>query len=590
MKKLLILLFIPSLLFGQRTITDSVYLKPTQSSAGKWLSSKTDLGGASLKRIDTINRKKVATRKMVDSLIGLATTGKISFIGSCDASGNTWPSTGLGGGAIKKGDWWAITTGGTLGGVTVTTDNQIYALSDAPGQTASNWDIIGSTTIIPIGRTSGDVGSGFLIYSGATRTPGNLYGNTQYNYPTNTIKQLSFDGNFIATSLYAGLQSGMAVGSYKLYSYSDENNEQVRFNNTGSGTSHATLSVNANSNIGQLINLGSSNTTKFLSGYTGSSEKWNINYTGKGTFNGGILSTGVPLDSSYINFKGYGNVNLGESAGRLTLSSKNFNTNLGFNAGKSNKYGEYNTYIGSYVFGYKSRSHMLMIDSYADTITPFIAGNTTNGIDTLRINARTRIGVGLNYAEFNNGAITGQSTTYNAGYFTSTGAVSLYVNNGASNLNHIADFALNGTNKASINSDGLGTFNGGLVSLGNVYLSNLGTAGSGTTLVIDGSNKVIPLSSSRRFKYDISKFKINSAKIFDLVPYQYKYKESKVEEFGYMAEDVYKILPELVNLDKEGNPYSLKDYRFVILLTEEVKKQKKQIDDLTKRIEKLEKK
>lgn len=61
--------------------------------------------------------------------------------GNYDASGNVWPSSGGSGtaGAVLKGDVWRISVAGTLGGNAVDVGDSIRALTDAPGQTASNW-------------------------------------------------------------------------------------------------------------------------------------------------------------------------------------------------------------------------------------------------------------------------------------------------------------------------------------------------------------------------------------------------------------------------------------------------------------------
>lgn len=65
------------------------------------------------------------------------------FRGGYDASGNTYPSTGGSGvsGTIVAGDFWQITTGGTLGTTVVNIGTTIIALGDNPGQTNVNWSI-----------------------------------------------------------------------------------------------------------------------------------------------------------------------------------------------------------------------------------------------------------------------------------------------------------------------------------------------------------------------------------------------------------------------------------------------------------------
>ena len=104
------------------------------------------LGGASLSTDGTFAANsdlKVPTEKAVKTYVDAATTGLWDDRGNFDASGNVFPSTGGSGtaGAILKGDVWTISVAGTLGGVAVGVGDFVRALTDAPGQTSSNWAI-----------------------------------------------------------------------------------------------------------------------------------------------------------------------------------------------------------------------------------------------------------------------------------------------------------------------------------------------------------------------------------------------------------------------------------------------------------------
>lgn len=76
---------------------------------------------------------------------GWARVGNVSaassFRGEYDASVNTFPATGGSGsgGAIVSGDFWVISVAGTLGGEAVAIGTLLFAKTDTPGQTASNW-------------------------------------------------------------------------------------------------------------------------------------------------------------------------------------------------------------------------------------------------------------------------------------------------------------------------------------------------------------------------------------------------------------------------------------------------------------------
>jgi hypothetical protein len=88
---------------------------------------------------DTLYPTVAAVKAYADALV----VGLVDDRGNFDASGNTFPASGGSGaaGAILKGDLWIISVAGTLGGVSVAVGDQVRALVDTPGQTASNWAI-----------------------------------------------------------------------------------------------------------------------------------------------------------------------------------------------------------------------------------------------------------------------------------------------------------------------------------------------------------------------------------------------------------------------------------------------------------------
>ena len=71
-------------------------------------------------------------------------------------------------------------------------------------------------------------------------------------------------------------------------------------------------------------------------------------------------------------------------------------------------------------------------------------------------------------------------------------------------------------------------------------------------------------------------------------PVSYTWKQDGVEDFGLIAEDVEEIAPHLVSRDDNGNPTGIKYSKLSVLLLDVVKKQSTLIEDLNKRITKLE--
>lgn len=93
---------------------------------------------------DAASTRKFPSVKAIKDYADALAAGLLNFRGSYDASGNTWPSTGGSGtgGAVMKGDTWVISVAGTLGGQAVQVGDWVIAIVDAPGQTASNWNIL----------------------------------------------------------------------------------------------------------------------------------------------------------------------------------------------------------------------------------------------------------------------------------------------------------------------------------------------------------------------------------------------------------------------------------------------------------------
>src|SRR3990167_8429949 len=91
----------------------------------------------------TVNNTKYPTVQAVVNYVTALVAGLWDDRGNFDASGNVFPSSGGSGtaGAILKGDIWTVSVIGTLGGSAVGLGDTVRALTDTPGQTASNWAI-----------------------------------------------------------------------------------------------------------------------------------------------------------------------------------------------------------------------------------------------------------------------------------------------------------------------------------------------------------------------------------------------------------------------------------------------------------------
>jgi hypothetical protein len=126
---------------------------------------------------------------------------------------------------------------------------------------------------------------------------------------------------------------------------------------------------------------------------------------------------------------------------------------------------------------------------------------------------------------------------------------------------------------------------------GKVVCNGLGAAGAGTALVISAiTNEVVPLTSSSKTKHNVKNLGINSDLLLKLKPVEYDYNGSNSHSLGFIAEDVQKVIPQVVNKDAKGEPYSLSYDQLLILAIDKIQKQQIQIDALIKRVTALEKK
>lgn len=138
-------------------------------------------------------------KKLIYYIVNKATSGNLTNLGNYNASVNAWPTSGSGtAGAVVSGDWWTVSVKGVVNGDSLRVGYIITAKIDAPGNTNTNWNIIGSTQTQPIGRISGETGVGYVKYNGRTRTKGYLYGGYNSLNPNNGDSTLKFQGNLQA--------------------------------------------------------------------------------------------------------------------------------------------------------------------------------------------------------------------------------------------------------------------------------------------------------------------------------------------------------------------------------------------------------
>jgi len=332
-----------------------------------------------------------------------------------------------------------------------------------------------------------------------------------------------------------------------------------------------------------------------------------------------------------------GNTAEGQAA-LLSRTTGAFNTAVGFLSLRSDTTGQLNTAIGA--------GALLANNGASNTATGAAAllsnttggGNTATGLEALFGNTtgHSNTVVGLealfsNTTGSDNTAIgVGALQSSNGDFNTAGGYNALLSNTTGANNTAFGSMALisdsTGTNNTAIGSSALannttgsfnialGDFAGSNLTTGdeNIDIGNVGVAGdantirigddthqgatfiagiygvtvSGLTVVMDSSDHLGTVGSSRRFKDEIKPMDKVSEAILALKPVTFRYKkeiDSKgIPQFGLVAEDVEKVNPDLIVRDNEGKPYSVRYDQVNAMLLNEFLKEHRKVESLEK--------
>jgi hypothetical protein len=281
-----------------------------------------------------------------------------------------------------------------------------------------------------------------------------------------------------------------------------------------------------------------------------------------------------------LNEKSDENVYIGNNTG--TLLSGGLNTFIGSESGKLSS-GSHNTYIGNSVCSYTGSD-----GSYNTFLGSESGYKNEKGVGNLFAGA----GSGSSNKDGSWNVFLGQS----AGQSNELGTNNVFI--GANS----AISSVNG-NSCIIIGDNSDTFGNtpvnqivigqGVVSYGDnsiTFPKNLKSFPNGVEVCFSSASGgcLFPVSSSLKWKTNIEDIEknIDTSKIYDLNPVTYNSVNGDPKEthIGLIAEDVDKLFPELVPKDEEGNPSSVKYSLLSVVLIAELKKLKKEIDDLKSKL------
>src|SRR5581483_9112470 len=113
-------------------------------------------------------------------------------------------------------------------------------------------------------------------------------------------------------------------------------------------------------------------------------------------------------------------------------------------------------------------------------------------------------------------------------------------------------------------------------------LTNLVSSAVVDRLSINASNQVFRVVSSKRFKENFRELDAFAAKLYELNPLMFDYKQENggaKDHIGFIAEEVAQVLPSVVNYDDDGTPRSVKYECFHALEIKEVQNHQQELDD-----------
>lgn len=114
-------------------------------------------------------------------------------------------------------------------------------------------------------------------------------------------------------------------------------------------------------------------------------------------------------------------------------------------------------------------------------------------------------------------------------------------------------------------------------------ITGVTVANSATVLINTSTGQLGTVASSERYKENIKDIQAYDS-ILDLRPVMFNYKQTGELAFGFIAEEVLEHRPELVVLDPEGRPETIKYHEFPALLLAEIQRLNHRISELEKKL------
>ncbi len=289
----------------------------------------------------------------------------------------------------------------------------------------------------------------------------------------------------------------------------------------------------------------------------------------------------------------------------ITNTSGSFNTAVGLSALQSNSTGNNNTATGANALFANTTG----IGNTADGYYALWSNTTGNDNSASGVKALYANTTGIRNTALGNYALVANTTGFSndaAGFGalwhnttgsnnTAAGYAALYSNTTGSNNIAVGPYAAyyptTGSGNIHIGNHGTPTDNavirigvqGTQTSTAIAGISGVNVTG-GATVVVNTLGQLGVRSSSRRYKEDIRSMGEQSERLLKLRPVTFEYKQpdekgQKPKQYGLIAEEVEKVMPELVVYNKKGQPEAVAYEALAPLLLNELKREHARSDE-----------
>lgn len=289
---------------------------------------------------------------------------------------------------------------------------------------------------------------------------------------------------------------------------------------------------------------------------------------------GGCHNTAAGYEALHVDTSGSYNTAIGVEA-LVANTTGNNNTGVGAYTLSSNTGGSNNTASGYYALHSNSGGNDNTAEGYNALYSNTTGANNTGaGYQTLHNNTtgseNTASGFEALYANTTGGHNI--ALGYQAGYNVTTGSYNIEIGTtGSSSDADSIQIGVQGTQKSAL--------------IAGIY----GTAVTGAAVYVTSSGHLGVQASSERYKTDITTMPDVSAKLADLRPVTFHYKNdpSGTLQYGLIAEEVAKVYPELVLRSPDGRIDGVRYEELAPILLNEVQQQKAQLRDMQQQVAEL---